>query len=118
MVDEGPDYQEIVESVCSILLPWRIFTIPHRIEDNKEGTSILENGWIRYAFPPTYLFLIKITNNCSVNSANVVVEYRRRIYSDNFCSRGWLAQANHIFNSLDITSNFEKYGEFQLHGNW
>ncbi|KAJ7806613.1 hypothetical protein B0H14DRAFT_2875416, partial [Mycena olivaceomarginata] len=61
------------------------------IEDNKEGTSILENGWIR------------------VNSANVVVEYRRRIYSDNFCSRGWLAQANHIFNSLDITSNFEKY---------
>jgi hypothetical protein len=27
------------------------------------------------------------------------------------CSSGWPAQAHHIFNSLDITSNLEDYGE-------
>ncbi|KAF8214525.1 hypothetical protein K438DRAFT_881148 [Mycena galopus ATCC 62051] len=56
-----------------------------------EGTSILENGWIR------------------VNSACVVEEYRRHISLDNVYSQGWLAQACHIFNSLNIKSNFEDY---------
>ncbi|KAJ7252279.1 hypothetical protein C8J57DRAFT_1665162 [Mycena rebaudengoi] len=58
---------------------------------SEEGTSILRNGWIR------------------VNSANVEDEYQRQIFSDNSRSWSWLAQANHIFNSLDIKSNFEDY---------
>ncbi|KAF8214600.1 hypothetical protein K438DRAFT_882436 [Mycena galopus ATCC 62051] len=56
-----------------------------------EGTSILEDGWIR------------------VNSACVAEEYRRCLYSDHVCCQGWLAQACHIFNSLDIKSNLEDY---------
>ncbi|KAF8214466.1 hypothetical protein K438DRAFT_880481 [Mycena galopus ATCC 62051] len=57
-----------------------------------EGTSILENGWI------------------CVNSACVAEEYSLWLYSDEVCSQGWLAQACHIFNSLDIKSNLEDYG--------
>ncbi|KAF8214547.1 hypothetical protein K438DRAFT_1749652 [Mycena galopus ATCC 62051] len=36
-------------------------------------------------------------------------EYRRYVYSDDVHSQGWLAQACHIFNSLDIKSNLEDY---------
>ncbi|KAF8214550.1 hypothetical protein K438DRAFT_1955600 [Mycena galopus ATCC 62051] len=56
-----------------------------------EGTSILENGWIR------------------VNSAWVVEEYRYYVVLDGVYSQHWLAQACHIFNSLDIKSNLEDY---------
>ncbi|KAJ7815811.1 hypothetical protein B0H14DRAFT_3878121 [Mycena olivaceomarginata] len=56
--------------------------------DVNEGTSILENG---------------------VNSANVVDEYRRYIYADDFCVSAWLAHANYILNLLGIKSNFEDY---------
>ncbi|KAJ6549770.1 hypothetical protein B0H19DRAFT_1264681 [Mycena capillaripes] len=57
----------------------------------EEGTSVLGNGWIR------------------VNSACVAEKYRRRVYSNDVCSEGWLAQACHTFNSLDIKSSLEDY---------
>ncbi|KAJ6536362.1 hypothetical protein B0H19DRAFT_384317 [Mycena capillaripes] len=63
------------------------------INANDEGTSIMADGWIR------------------VNSANIVDEYMRRIYSNDVCRLAWLAQANQIFNTLDIRSNFDDYGE-------
>ncbi|KAF8214543.1 hypothetical protein K438DRAFT_881727 [Mycena galopus ATCC 62051] len=56
-----------------------------------EGTSILKNGWIR------------------VNSACVAEKYRCFLYFDHRCSQGWLAQAYHIFNSLNIKSNLDDY---------
>ncbi|KAJ7734051.1 hypothetical protein B0H14DRAFT_511811 [Mycena olivaceomarginata] len=57
-----------------------------------EGTSILENGWIR------------------VNSACVAEQYRRRVSCDaDVCFEGWLTQSGHIFNTLDIKSNLEDY---------
>ncbi|KAJ6532433.1 hypothetical protein B0H19DRAFT_1081496 [Mycena capillaripes] len=52
----------------------------------------------------------------SVNSANVVDEYGRHIYTDDFSSAALLAQANAIFNSLAIRSDLDEYGEFQLPG--
>ncbi|KAJ6532504.1 hypothetical protein B0H19DRAFT_450143 [Mycena capillaripes] len=63
----------------------------NRLNGDKEGTSILENGWIR------------------VNSANIVDEYRYSVYVDYLSQLAWLAQANHIFNSLGIRSNFHEY---------
>ncbi|KAF8214485.1 hypothetical protein K438DRAFT_880804 [Mycena galopus ATCC 62051] len=41
-------------------------------------------------------------------------EYRRWLSSNENPSEGWLAQACHIFNSLDIKSNFEDYGCFAI----
>ncbi|KAJ6532585.1 hypothetical protein B0H19DRAFT_1383953 [Mycena capillaripes] len=61
------------------------------INDDQDGSSILENGWVR------------------INSTSVVEEYRRYIYSDNFSLLGWLAQANQIFDSLGIRSNLDDY---------
>ncbi|KAJ6550007.1 hypothetical protein B0H19DRAFT_185418 [Mycena capillaripes] len=57
------------------------------------GTDIvvMENDWIR------------------INSDQLQHQYRRRICADFFNARSWLAHANHIFNCLDITSNFEDY---------
>ncbi|KAJ6532516.1 hypothetical protein B0H19DRAFT_1272783 [Mycena capillaripes] len=63
----------------------------HRLNGVKEGTSIHDNGWIR------------------VNSANVVDKYRRRVYANDISLLAWLAQANHIFNTLVIRSSFDKY---------
>ncbi|KAF8214609.1 hypothetical protein K438DRAFT_882760 [Mycena galopus ATCC 62051] len=71
-----------------------------------EGTSILENGWIRCAFPFPCL---PGNNQTSVNSACIAEEYRHWVYFDDVYSQGWLAQACHIFNSLDIKSNLEDY---------
>ncbi|KAJ6532589.1 hypothetical protein B0H19DRAFT_451036 [Mycena capillaripes] len=62
-----------------------------RLNGDEAGTSILENGWIR------------------VNSANVVDEYQRRVYTDFSSSAAWLAQADRIFNSLGIKSNLDEY---------
>ncbi|KAF8173018.1 hypothetical protein K438DRAFT_1512179, partial [Mycena galopus ATCC 62051] len=42
--------------------------------------------------------------------------YRSQIYVPSWS--GWLAQANAIFNSLDITFNLEEYSELSLHRNW
>ncbi|KAJ6532490.1 hypothetical protein B0H19DRAFT_450062 [Mycena capillaripes] len=63
----------------------------NRVNGDKEGTSILENGWIR------------------VNSSNIVDVYRRDVYADDLSSLAWLAQANNIFNSLGIQCNLEDY---------
>ncbi|KAJ7277331.1 hypothetical protein C8J57DRAFT_1223079 [Mycena rebaudengoi] len=60
------------------------------IKCDQEGISIMENGWIRF------------------NSDEVADEYCRRVFTSNF-SPSWLAQANHIFNRLGISSNFEDY---------
>ncbi|KAF8214541.1 hypothetical protein K438DRAFT_881556 [Mycena galopus ATCC 62051] len=71
-----------------------------------EGTSILENGWIRCAF----LFPCLPSNHqIRVNSACVAEEYRCYIVLGDVYPKGWLAQACHIFNSLNIKSNFEDY---------
>ncbi|KAJ7037217.1 hypothetical protein C8F04DRAFT_1331610 [Mycena alexandri] len=72
----------------------------NRLNGDEEGTSILENGWIR------------------VNSANVVDGYRRRVYADALSCEPWLVQANHIFNALGVRSNFHEYalvGSIQYH---
>jgi hypothetical protein len=52
----------------------------------------------------------RLVNSTSgrINSAEVVDEYRRRIY--NSLESGWLTEANHIFNVLDVTQDFEDYG--------
>ncbi|KAJ7065854.1 hypothetical protein C8F01DRAFT_1352042 [Mycena amicta] len=71
------------------------FTYLHSIKPD-EGTSILQNGWIR------------------VNSSNVANEYSRRIYSEDCHSEGWIAQANHIFTALNINCKLESY--FLVHG--
>ncbi|KAJ6545257.1 hypothetical protein B0H19DRAFT_1075599 [Mycena capillaripes] len=63
----------------------------NQLNGDEEGTSILENSWIR------------------VNSANVVDEYRRHVYADDLSRLAWLTQANHIFNSLGIQSNLDYY---------
>ncbi|KAJ6532600.1 hypothetical protein B0H19DRAFT_1005107 [Mycena capillaripes] len=63
----------------------------NRLNGDEDGTSILENGWIR------------------VNSANIVDEYWRDVYADIPSRLAWLAQANHIFNSLGIRSTFHEY---------
>lgn len=58
----------------------------------------------------THLF--HYDHNHSVNSANVVDGYRRRVYADVLFRPAWLVQANHIFNALGVRSNFREYGEF------
>ncbi|KAJ6532506.1 hypothetical protein B0H19DRAFT_1383914 [Mycena capillaripes] len=63
----------------------------NQLNGDEEGTSILENGWIR------------------VNSANVVDEYSREVYTEVLSRLAWLAQANHIFDSLSIKSNLDNY---------
>ncbi|KAJ7881528.1 hypothetical protein B0H14DRAFT_2565759 [Mycena olivaceomarginata] len=73
---------------------------------SEEGTPILDNGWIRCAFLLPYL---PNNDQVSVNSVCVVEDYRHRVYTDDSSSAGWLAQACHIFNSLDIKSNLENY---------
>ncbi|KAF7344250.1 hypothetical protein MVEN_01716300 [Mycena venus] len=83
-VDHGWRTEDLIVEGC-----WTRITL-------EEGTSILENGWTR------------------VNSADVADEYLRRIYSKDSCSEGWIAQANHIFNSLNIKSDFENH--FLVHG--
>ncbi|KAJ7676713.1 hypothetical protein DFH06DRAFT_1168875 [Mycena polygramma] len=74
-------------------------TLSHTWETNKgiscnpEGTSMLENGWIR------------------INSVDAADTYRRRIWADNSGSRvlsRWLAQANHIFHCLNITCSVQR----------
>ncbi|KAJ7676545.1 hypothetical protein DFH06DRAFT_610060 [Mycena polygramma] len=60
----------------------------------EEGILKMENGWIR------------------VNTADVADVYLRRIWvhesgDDRRILPGWLTQANHIFNCLNITCNFE-----------
>jgi hypothetical protein len=46
--------------------------------------------------------------NDRLNSAEVVHEYGRRMY--NMDASHWLAQANDIFNRLDMTWGFEDFG--------
>ncbi|KAJ6476551.1 hypothetical protein C8R47DRAFT_661245 [Mycena vitilis] len=55
---------------------------------------MMDNGWIR------------------VSSAHVADEYRHRIWADNGGGRifsGWLAQANHILDRLDIACDLQNY---------
>ncbi|KAJ6532557.1 hypothetical protein B0H19DRAFT_1187853 [Mycena capillaripes] len=63
----------------------------NRLNGDEEGTSILENGWIR------------------VNSANVVDEYRHYVFINYLSSLAWLAQANHIFDSLGKRFDLDHY---------
>ncbi|KAJ7347932.1 hypothetical protein DFH08DRAFT_155073 [Mycena albidolilacea] len=67
------------------------FMVFHSIEDNTEGAIVLENDWIR------------------IHSTNVADRYSRQMLCNSDCSSGWPAQAHHIFNSLDITSDLEDY---------
>ncbi|KAJ6518115.1 hypothetical protein C8R47DRAFT_6694 [Mycena vitilis] len=63
----------------------------HPVSGNEEGTLTMENGWIR------------------VNSTHVAEIYNCQIWVDNHSSVGWLAQANHIFDRLNITRELENY---------
>jgi hypothetical protein len=60
------------------------------------------------------LAYIPTNDQISMNSACIAGKCRRRVRSDNVCSEGWLAQACHIFNSLDIKYNLDDYGGVQL----
>lgn len=57
-----------------------------------------------------------MTTNGSLNSNEVADEYDRSVIcigdgADGFSWPTWLAQANHVFDSLDISSNFVDYSE-------
>ncbi|KAJ7741284.1 hypothetical protein B0H16DRAFT_1565184 [Mycena metata] len=94
----GPEYESSLEVASS---DFRIYadgwtTVDPNIENylhpincNQEGTSIMENGWMR------------------INSAAVVDQYSRRIYNTEASS--WLAQANYVFNRLGITWGLEDF---------
>ena len=58
----------------------------------------------------------KLTPNDSVNSEDVVDQYSRTLATQ-LSSLSWLAQANDIFERLDLTSNFKEYGKFQIVSN-
>ncbi|KAJ6526353.1 hypothetical protein B0H19DRAFT_1084456 [Mycena capillaripes] len=77
----------------------------NQLNGDEEGTLILENDF-------------HYNHNHSMNSANVVDGYRRRVYADVLSCTAWLVQANHIFNALGVTSNFHEYalvGSIQYH---
>jgi hypothetical protein len=52
------------------------------------------------------------TLNDRIRSPHVVNEYCRRI--SNTAASTWLAQANNIFNRLDITRGFDDFGIFPV----
>jgi hypothetical protein len=85
-------------------------TMTGRLSRDQEGTSIMVNGWIWCASLP-HLDPVNTLND-SINSADVVHEYRRRIYNAYYSI--WITQANHIFNRLGITQALEDYGTFAL----
>jgi hypothetical protein len=66
------------------------------------------DGWIRCAAFPGPLSPSDIKNG-RINSADVINRYRRRIWTED---TSWMAQANDIFNRLEITRDFEDYGIF------
>lgn len=117
VVDDGWSTEDpIIEDAWNVrsaqgCLP--VFICLPRVKSEEE-TSILENGWIRCAF---LLPCLPNNDQVSVTSACVAENYRHRVYTDDFSSAGWLAQACHIFNSLDIKSNLEDYGQIRLHHN-
>jgi hypothetical protein len=84
----------------------------HRIKCNREGISIMENGWIRCTSFPCTLSLVDTTND-GVNSGIVVNMYRHRICITSASS--WLAQANYIFDRLEITRGFDDFGISPVH---
>jgi hypothetical protein len=69
----------------------------------------MANGWIRCTPFPCPLSVAD-TTHARIRSAAVVNEYRRRII--NIEDATWLAQANDIFNHLEITRGFENFGIF------
>jgi hypothetical protein len=82
-----------------------------RINSDQEGTTIMADGWIRCTSFPSPLSVVDTTND-RICSAAVVNEYRRRIYNTEAST--WLAQANHIFNCLEITTGFEDFGIYPV----
>jgi hypothetical protein len=78
-----------------------------RINSDQEGTTIMVNGWIRCTSFPSP-FRVVDTANDRICSAAVVNEYRRLIYTTEMSS--WLAQANDIFNPLELTRGYGKPG--------
>ncbi|KAJ6534288.1 hypothetical protein B0H19DRAFT_1323887 [Mycena capillaripes] len=86
-------------------VPYRIFMFPLRIDYSEEGPRFCGMAGFDACFPLRYHSLLIM--QCKF--CNVEDEYQRQIFSDDSRSWSWLAQANHIFNSLDIKSNFEDY---------
>jgi hypothetical protein len=77
-------------------------------------------GFGALSVPSTcYVFLMMVING-SVNSADVALEYRRRIIPDapRFLWSSWVAQANYTFDCLEMTSNCDDYGAFQFISKW
>lgn len=58
---------------------------------------------------------ILLIKDASLHSAKVTNTYCRRINVEWLPSRAWMVQAHHIFECLNITSNFESYSEFHVH---
>jgi hypothetical protein len=81
-----------------------------RINCNQEGTTTMANGWIRCTSFPCPLSVVDTTND-RICSAAVVNEYYRRIHTE---ASTWLAQANYIFNCLEIPRGFENFGIFPV----
>jgi hypothetical protein len=82
-----------------------------RINCDQEKTSMMANGWIRCTSFPCRLSVVDTTND-RINSANVMDKYLREIYNRGDSS--WLAQANEIFNWLEISRDFENFGIFPV----
>jgi hypothetical protein len=92
-------------------------TINGRINCDQEGTSMMANGRIRCTSFPSPLSVVDTTND-RIHSADVIKDYCYPIYNPENSS--WLAQANDIFNCLDITRGFEDFGIFPVSrsSNW
>jgi Na+/H+ antiporter NhaD/arsenite permease-like protein len=71
----------------------------------------MANGWIRCISSPSPLSVVDTTND-RIRSATVVNEYRRQIYNNEAST--WLAQANYIFDHLEIPRGFENFGIFSV----
>ncbi|KAF7359844.1 hypothetical protein MVEN_00709800 [Mycena venus] len=59
-----------------------------------ESTLIMENGWTR-------------VNSSEIGDGDFTID--KEVACDAATTEGWLAQANHIFNRLDITFNHKDY---------
>jgi hypothetical protein len=94
--------------VCSLIL---MSGMNGRINSEQEGATIMENGWIRCNSFPSPLSVVDATND-RTHSAHVVNGYRRRIFNTEDSS--WLAQANDIFNRLEMTRGYGNFGIFPV----
>jgi hypothetical protein len=78
----------------------------HVVESKVVG-EVIENGWTRYhhfaCHSPNLIKFSRFTCNEALGTMIWLQVYARNAMS-------WLSQANHLFNSLGISSNLDHYG--------